>query len=86
MHVPVKIASLNIDKKDDREYLKHSSENRDYHENNSDFQRQVADEYMRLSGERDHWYIINCFDESKNIYLTKMQIHEKIWNIINLHL
>lgn len=60
----------NVDKKDVRGYL--GAKGRDIHEDNLDYQREVASVYLELAKSREHWRVIECVRERKLLGITEI--------------
>ncbi len=68
------------DKKGKRKYMDNQKK-RDIHEKNLVYLERVAQVYLDLCQEFDHWIIINCLDK-KGILLSPEDIHKEIIRVL----
>lgn len=80
LHVPISFVQSRLEASrsgDDRTYLKGQQ---DIHESSMDFQSRVEQEYLRIASEDKKYKVLNCIDDTGNMY-TAEAIHH---NLIDL--
>jgi dTMP kinase len=75
------IAQGLVDKKARREYTE--GEKRDGHEDDINHLRDAAKTFLEVAEEEPDWKVINCNNQAKDGILSRKQIHEKIWDVVN---
>lgn len=79
LRVPVEIALTLNAGKPRRAYLKKAGD-KDQHEEDEMYQKQVLDTYLSFAKEKKEWHIVECVENEK--LLSPEEIHEKIMAIL----
>jgi dTMP kinase len=79
LYVPVEIGQQLVDKKGERKYVK--GKKRDLHEENLNFLKDAAANYLQLCDRYDHWKKIKCIDKEGKL-LTIEEIHQKVIDLL----
>lgn len=80
LYVPVKTAMGLVENKGKRGYLR-KNQKKDIHERTYQYQKQVANEYLRMTKERKDWVLVRCIDNKERL-MKKEEIHKRIINLL----
>ncbi|MBN1156222.1 dTMP kinase [Candidatus Woesearchaeota archaeon] len=78
LNVPFEISSNLIKSRPRKNYL--NGKDKDIHERDEEYQKKVAENYIKLSKTSPRWFLIEC--TKNNQILSKEEIAEKVWNVV----
>jgi dTMP kinase len=78
LNVPFEISSNLIKTRPKKGYL--NGKEKDIHEKDDEYQKKVAENYVKLSKTTSRWFLVEC-TKNGNI-LSKEEISEKVWNVV----
>ncbi len=78
LNVPLEISRNLIKNRPKKQYL--NGKDKDIHERDEEYQKKVSETYLKLSKALPRWFLVEC--TKSNEILSKEEISEKVWNVV----